>query len=203
MDKKKFDMKNYADVHTEKTVKGNDGTEIIVRDHISFADKNVMANEMLGYVLGIHDDAFVYESGEYEKYKLYTIAKYYTDIDTDDVDPEIVADYLVNNGMDTGINEIVSRDYEYVNSIYLNLYAALCGIYENDSSITKALRTSFGFLFNGEDITESIAKAEAVKDTLYEAVSTWKQVEKEKEEKINNGMLSVGGNVINFAKKKE
>ena len=75
--------------------------------------------------------------------------------------------------------------------------------YKDDKSITKAVRTSFGFLFNGEDITESMAKAEMTKDTIYNALSALREKEQEASEKINNGKLNVGGNLISFAKKKE
>lgn len=201
MEKRKIDFSKYADMHEEKVIKGKDGNEIIVRDHIPFADKEIMARDMITYTTVIHDDSCVYTSVELEKYKMFAIAKYYTDIDTEDADINDVADYMVNNGLIEEVSSVVNSDFSCVMNMYWLLYDALVETYRDDTSLSKAIRTSFGFLFNGEDITESLAKAEAMKDTVIEAVGALRKVEKEREENIDNGTLRVDGNVINFAKK--
>ena len=67
--------------------------------------------------------------------------------------------------------------------------------------VKKAIRTSFGFLFNGEDITESMAKAELTKDTMFKALDAINKKEQEEAEKMNDGKLRVAGNILNFAKR--
>ena len=201
MEKRKIDMSKYSEMCEIVTVEGKDGEKIFVRTHIPYEEKEKMATEMAERLIIIHDDSCVYKSHEFSKIKKFMVAKYYTDIDTDDLTPNDVSDFFINNEMWRMISQECGWDYTIVEDIFNALYKSVKKTYEDDKSLTKAIRTSFGFLFTGEDITESLAKAEAMKDTLYEAVGAWRQVEKEKEEKIDNGTLKVGGNIINFAKK--
>lgn len=203
MDKKKFDMKNYADAHKEKVCKANDGTEVIVRDHIAYADKEKMAEELLENTIVIHEDSCVYTASHLDKEKFYLMAKYYTNIDTEGEDLDDVVNYLINTDVIGEIKDFVEHDMDFVMVMYWSLYDALVAVYTDDNSLSKALRTSFGFLFNGEDITQTLAKAEATKDTMYEAYNLLNQKEKERAENIDKGTLTIGGNIINFAKKEE
>lgn len=203
MEKRKFDLSKYADDYECVRIDGRDGEFISVRSHIPYVEKENMAREMAERLVVIYDDSCVYKSSEYDKVKKYLVAKYYTNIDTDDHTPEEIADFFINNDMWHSIGRECGWDYTIAENIFNALYDAVKKTYEDDKSLTKALRTSFSFLFNGEDITESIAKAEAVKDTVYEAVNAWRKVEKDKEETIDNGTLKVGGNIINFAKKEK
>ena len=201
MEKRKIDLTKYADMHEEKTFKGNDGTEITVRNHISFVEKEALVNDLALSTIVDHDGSCVYTSSSFEKLRLYAIAKYYTDIDVEGYEFEDVADFIINNGLADEIDKYIGDDFDVVISIYWNTYYALETTYKDDGSLSKALRTSFGFLFNGEDITESLAKAEAAKDTVYGAIEAWRKVEKEKEENVHDGKMLVAGNMINFAKK--
>lgn len=201
MQKTKIDMSKYADMHEEKVLTGKDGHTITVRNHISYADKEAMAQEMAENVLTIHDDSCVYESYRYEVVKKYFIAKYYTDIDTDGVTEEEVADFLVNNELLGAIVAIIGVDFGVVLEIYELIKDAYIETYGDDKSLTKAIRTSFGFLFNGEDLTESMAKAEKTNSVLMNALEALQDKENEKSHKVDNGKLTIGGNIINFAKK--
>ena len=201
MQKTKIDMSKYADMHEEKVLTGKDGQTITVRDHISYAEKEAMAQEIAENVLTIHDDSCVYESYRYEVVEKYFIAKYYTDIDTDGVAEEDVADFLVNNELLGDIAAIIWTDFGIVLEIYELIKDAYIETYGDDKSLTKAIRTSFGFLFNGEDITESMAKAEKTNSVLMNALEALQDKEREKSQKVDNGKLTIGGNIINFAKK--
>jgi len=202
MEKRKFEFEKYADMHEEKEVTGKDGTKVTVRDHISYADKEAMANEMAEQLIMIHDDSCVYDSSEFDKIEKFMIAKYYTDIDTEGVEPKDIADFFINNEMMGDIREIMWRDYVEVEDIFWKLNESVTKTYEDDRCLTKALRTSFGFLFTGEDVTSSLIDAEDIKDKLFDAIGALRKVESEKEETIDNGKVMVGGNLINFAKKK-
>ena len=68
----------------------------------------------------------------------------------------------------------------------------LAGVLERDGG---------SFLFNGEDITESLAKAEMTKDTMFKALDAINKKEQEEKEKMNGGKLKVAGNILNFAKR--
>ena len=201
MEKRKIDMGKYADMFIEKAVKGIDGTEIAVRNHISYENKELLARELLENTMVIHDNSCVYMSGEMDKAKYSLIMKYYTDVDTDGVDAVDILNFLINNDMIEQIRKVVEEDFDFVMELYYKMFDAIVAIYEDDNSLTKAIRTSFGFLFNGEDITESLAKAEAAKDTLNDAMNALREKEKQRQEGIDKGTMKIGGAIINFAKK--
>ena len=203
MQKHKIDMSKYADMHEEKVIKGEDGTEITIRNRIPYIEKEAMAKEMAEYLLIIHDDSCIYLSSQLDKYEKYMIAKYYTDIDTEDADENEVADFLINNELMNEIGNYIWNDFDAVMRMFDALEDSVTKIYEDDKGLTKALRTSFGFLFTGEDVSESLAHITAEKGVIFDALKALSQVEKKKEETIDRGHLTVGGNVINFAKKTE
>lgn len=201
MEKRKYDLSKYTDMNKETVVRGVDNTEVTVCNHIPFITKEEMVHDLLTYTIGLHEDSCAYTSADIEKMRLYMIAKYYTDIDTEDVDPVAVADFLINNELINEIKQYINDDMDYVVGMYWTMLDAFMTTYEDDHSLKKMIKTSFGFLFNGEDITETLAKTEAAKDTIYGAITALREKEKEKEEKVDNGTLTIGGNVINFAKK--
>ena len=201
MEKRKFEFDRYAEMHDEKEVTGKDGTKVTVRNHIPYAEKEQMAIEMAEVLMMTHDDSCMFESHEYVKIEQYMIAKYYTDIDTDGVNPDDISNFFVNNDLFDDIKSVMWADYSYVERTFDKLVDAVKKTYDDDRSIRRALRTSFGFLFTGEDIAESMAHAEGIKDTLFEAIGALRKLESEREEKINDGRVMVGGNMISFAKK--
>lgn len=201
MRKKKIDFKKYADMHEEREMTGKDGTVIVVRNHISYEDKVQMAKDVIENYIMVHDDSCCYESYDIYAAKIMVIAKYYTNINTDDAEPYDVANFLINNELLEPIREYIHDDYFEAEDVYIAMLNAVEETYEDDMSLKKAIKTSFGFLFNGEDITESMAKAEMTKDTMYKALNALNQKEKEESEKMNDGKLNVGGNIISFAKR--
>lgn len=201
MKKKKFGLKKYNDMHDEITVQGKDGTEVTVRDHIPYTEKENMARELSETMIMVHDDSCMYESINFRKTMLFMIAKYYTNINTDNADIDDIADFMINNELDRKIKDVSEYDIKIVEEIYDDIYRAVVTTYDDDKSLTKAIRTSFGFLFTGEDVSESLAKAETVKDTLYNALNALHEKEEQQEKEIDDGMLNIGGNVISFSKK--
>lgn len=201
MTKKKYDLKKYADMCKEIKVHGADGTEVTVRSHIPYSEKMEMAQEWAGQTIMTHDESCVYISHEKDLYRIYMIAKYYTDIDTEDATPEEVADFMINNGIYVQAEDHIFDDMVVCDEIYDAIYRMYDKTYTDDKSLTKAIRTSFGFLFNGEDLTESMAKAEATKDVIYDAFSKIQAKEKEESERIDGGKLKINGNIIQFGKR--
>jgi hypothetical protein len=203
MEKRKIDLSAYYDVHEEETFEGKDGTKVTVRNHIPYMDKEAIAGEMAGQLLIIHDESCMYTSKDIKRKKLYMIAKYYTDIDVEEADEHQIADFLINNDLADQIENYVFDDWYLVEQIYLYIEKAVIKTYEDDKSLSKAIKTSFSSLLTGEDVGTTLANAEHVRDTLMDAVEALRQVNKEKEEQIDHGKMTVGGNVINFAKRKD
>ena len=201
MRKHKIDFKKYADKYDEVEVAGKDGTKVTVRTHIPYEDKVKMARELVEQGLMVHDDSICYEGYTLQALKMMKVLEYYTDVKTDDAEPFQVADFVINNEMWTGMSQAIDDDWGELCEIFYPMMNAVRSTFKDDRGLTKAIRTSFGFLFNGEDITESLAKAEATKDTVYKALGALQQKEQEEQENIHDGLLNVGGKVLNFSKK--
>ena len=201
MKKHKIEFKKYADMHDEVKVVGKDGTEVMVRTHIPYEEKVKLVREMLEEGMMIHDDSLIYEGYLMQAIQMKKILEYYTDVKVDNIAPEVIADFMVNNEIIGDIEDAIYKDWCAVQDIFFPMKNSVADTYQDDRSLTKALRTSFGFLFNGEDITESLAKAEATKETIYKAIGALREKEQEEKEKINNGKLMIGDNIINFAKR--
>lgn len=203
MDKQKIDLAKYADLCEEVQVKGKDGTVVTVRTHIPYSEKVALAQEWIEQTLMVHDDSCVYMSYESDLYRKYYIAKYYTDVDVEDATPEEVYNFMINNELYDDVNDRIMHDFDDVVMMYYAIYENYRDTYNDDRSLAKAVRTSFGFLFNGEDITESMAKAEMTKETIYKAFSALQEKEKAESTQLSDGgKLKVNGNILQFGKKK-
>lgn len=197
MDKKKIDFAKYNEMCEEKKVVGKDRTEITVRTHIPYRDKFKMARELVEQNVIIHNDSCAYDNYLDQAVWMLKILEYYTDVDTDGVDEEHAADFMINNEVYQKIHDIIENDLCAVEDIYFTMRDGVMTTFEDDKSLKTALKTSFGFLFNGEDVTESLAKAETVSGTLFDALAALRK----EDEKRNPGKIDVGGNILNFAKK--
>ena len=201
MKKHKINFKKYADMSEVVEVTGKDGTVVKVMTHIPYEKKLQMAQEILEEGLMIHDDSICYEGYVIHAVKMKKILEYYTDVNVDGADATEAADFLINNHLMNEIDNAIQDDWRYVLDIFYSMMNGILETYEDDKGLTKAIRTSFSFLFNVEDITESIAKAEAAKDTIYKAIGALNEKEKEEQEKMHDGLLTVGNNILNFSKR--
>lgn len=201
MKKKAIDFKKYADMHENKEIVGTDGTKVVVRDHISYANKVAMAVALVEANVMIHDDSVCYESFAMPAERIKGIMKYYTDVPVDDADAQEVADFAINNGLIGQIRDYIHDDYYEFEDVFVTLIRSVMDNYEDDQSLAKAIKTSFGFLFTGEDVTETLAKAEAAKDTVFDALGALREKEAQDESKMKDGKLKVEGKLLNFAKK--
>ena len=201
MKKKAIDFKKYADMHENKEIVGTDGTKVVVRDHISYANKVAMAVALVEENVMIHDDSVCYESFAMPAERIKGIMKYYTDVPVDDADAQEVADFAINNGLIGQIRDYIHDDYYEFEDVFVTLIRSVMDNYEDDQSLAKAIKTSFGFLFTGEDVTETLAKAEAAKDTVFDALGALREKETQDESKMKGGKLKVEGKLLNFAKK--
>ena len=201
MRKKKIDFKKYADMHEETTLTGKDGTEITVRNHISYEDKVNMCREILENCIMIHDDSCCYESVSINAERIKAVMKYYTNVPVDDAEASAVCDFVINNELIGQIRDYIYQDYMEAEDVYITMLNMVMDTSTDDMSLKKAIKTSFGFLFNGEDVTESLAKAEITKNTMFKALDAINKKEQEEASRIDGGRLNVGGNILNFARR--
>lgn len=78
------------------------------------------------------------------------------------------------------------------------MFANARDAYAAKNSLTEAIHKSFGFLFDGKDITETLAETQAVSGQMLDVVDQLNKAAK----KSDGGKIKAGGNVINIAKKK-
>lgn len=194
-------LKSYANACEEKELTGRDGVKVIVRSHIPYEQKIEFVRSVAEENIMVHEDSCCYKNYAWHPCWIYHIAKYYTDINVDEAEYSEIADFLINDDLLTQVEEAIFYDLIELEELYDGLIDSFKQTFDDDRSLRKAIRSSFGFLFTGEDITESLAKAEAAKDVIYKAVGALREKEKEESENIHSGTINLGGNIIDITKR--
>ncbi len=198
----KIEFGKYADMCATKEIAGADGVIVTVRNHIPYQSKIELATALVENCVMVHDDSCCYEWIDIHAERIKAILKYYTNIDVDDTPSYEVADFAINNELLNDIMDYIRDDLCEVENLFATIENGVIDSFDDDRSLRKAIRTSFGFLFNGEDITESLAKAELTKDAMYNAIKALNDKEKQEQTKLSDGKLKVGNNIVSFSKKK-
>lgn len=197
MEKKKYEM-HAADMDACVEVTIGDET-IHVLKHIPLERKVTMATELAEMLLVPNEElGIMTRSALQEVCEVYLVMKYYTDMDLTDVDVQTVFDWVIGHNAYMSVRDVVSNDVWYVTDMALETMENIETEYEKQNGLTHAIKTSFGFLFNGEDITETLAKSQQVSDQMIEVVGKLNEANR----KPDVGKVKVSGNVINIGKKK-
>lgn len=197
MEKKKFVMNTGDAYEVQQDVKVGDET-IHVRTHIPLAEKMMMASDIVQMIEVLDDELGIVTTSSLEDVcELYLILKYYTDVDLEGVEAQQVFDWLVGYGAVDTIRNIIDADYSYVETMMWRLSSNVEAEHRARNSLTHAVKTTFGFLFDGRDITETLAESRAVSDKMLDIVGRLNDTTKKEEA----GRVNVSGNVINIGKK--
>lgn len=199
MEKKKFKIAGCADLCDEHTIDVN-GEELTVRTHIPLEKKLAMAQELVTFISLIDDEnEIMSESHLYQVGLVYLTVLYYTNADLDDVNATDVFDWMINTGVyDQTLENLVYEDRYYVVEMAQAIYKNISNAYAVEHGLAHAVKKTFGFMFNGEDITETLAKSQAISDKMIDVVGKLNAAE---QPKSKDGGVKVGGNVIRIAKK--
>lgn len=158
---------------------------------IEWAERSMVFDEENGFAAVGHMATIVEE---------YLILKYFTDFPLDDLSPEEVHDYLHRSGTyDKLVRPIITGNMSPVWTMYCSLSENMKGQFEKSHSIGTLLKKTFGFLFTGEDISETLAKSADITNRMVEVMEVFK--EHSKDTKKNSPKMKVGGVTLNFAKK--
>ena len=172
---------------------------LTVRNHIPLEEKIKMVNELAGYVLMVDDENEVILENHTERVgTVYFVMKYYTDADLTDAEPADVYDWVVNNDAWDKISDWVGNDLFEVHEMQFAMQKNIEKAYEKEHSLGTAFRKSFGFLFNREDLAETLARTQEVSDQMLEVVGRLNEAGR----KPDGGRVNVGGNIISIGKKK-
>ena len=171
MEKQKYNITGDMERHDGIYVDVN-GERLLVVPHIPLAEKLAMANELVTFITLIDDDLeMISESHLYDVGLVYLTIKYYTDADLEDVEPSAVFDWVINSGAyDKDIEGIVYDDRNYVVKMASAIYINISNAYMQEHGLAHAVKKTFGFMFNGEDITETLAKSREVSETMIDVI---------------------------------
>lgn len=198
MEKKKYQMAP-ADYEIAEEVSVG-GETLHVKHRIPLEQKMQFASELAQMITVEDEEAGILTHSSLEDVcELYLIVKYYTDVDLDDVSVEQLYDWIIGHDAYVQIKDIVWHDLSYVQSMACTLFDNASLAYEKEHSLTHAIKTSFGFLFDGRDITEVLTESRGVGDQMLDVVERLNEAAKKEE----SGRVKVAGNVINIGKKQK
>lgn len=185
-----------------ETVTGVDGKSIEVKSAIPYEEKEQMAKEYVAYTTVLDEENYVvYESYQTELIELLLTCKYYTNIDTEEMQDEhswkILYDYLAANKMLEELRRIVQNDFYRVLGIGSYISDSLKKTFEAKHSLSVRLLKTFGSILTEEDMAETLAKSEEVNSVMLDLIGAYK------EKSANKTMRTGNGTVVNFSKKKK
>ena len=179
---------------------------VCVKTWLPYSEMEAMAIEMAERTLLFDNETGVACIGHRESMvKGYLMAKYFTDLDVENCEPEEVYDILMNSGLYEKIEGQVVEIIWRVDDIYRALCKNMISTYERENSLAYKLEKTFGFLFSGEDVTETMAKSELINEQMIDMLGVFLNHKKEQEMlnvgKQDKAKLRVGGALVNLAKK--
>jgi len=140
MEKRKLDMSKAHDVY--EIMELNAGDEVItVRTHIPYEQKVSMANELVELTVVPNDKLGICYTVGSGLVRRFLTAKYYTNIDTEDVSMEDIYDYLVNMDIVDHLDQIIYNDYVHVACMYEEMRGAVIKAYEAEHSLAQLAKS--------------------------------------------------------------
>lgn len=197
---------NYGILDELETVEvcGKNGDKILVKKRISYKEKEEMAQELASSDFLFDDESDVcHLNYKYPLLRVYLIAKYYTNIDVNDIENEDdyrrLFDYITWNELYDQVYDVICSDFEgFVREVSWRLSDSAKAIHETVTSLGYKIMQTFDFLFTGEDIVQQIASAEGINEKMIDAFKALKE-----RENLSGGKGKVvsSGAVLNMSKK--
>lgn len=139
----------------------------------------------------------VYEAYTVELVLVICMLRYYTDLDMTEYESEegwyTLYDILESHGI---LNHLLARlapDLERVRAIYATIREASAKTFQHRHSLDYLAKKSFGSLLSTEDITETIAKASDMNNTMVDLVDAFSKLG-------TPGKMATGG-LLQFARR--
>lgn len=130
---------------------------------------------MSGTLVFDEEAGIAYEAYNAELIRAFLILKYYTDMDLAEYDNSegrcAVHDALASHGLWREIMEIVDLDMDDVDVIAYKLGSSARRSFEEKHSLSRMLMKTFGALLGTEDLTQTVAKAEALNGKLIDMLA--------------------------------
>lgn len=130
---------------------------------------------MSGTLVFDEEAGIAYEAYNAELIRAFLILKYYTDLDFAEYDNLeercAIHDALASHGLWREIMEIVDADMDDVDVIACKLGSSARRSFEEKHSLSHMLMKTFGALLGTEDLTQTVAKAEALNGKLIDMLA--------------------------------
>ena len=155
------------------------GQEVTVKDRVPYKDKLDMAEEFVARVTVFNEEmGIAYESHLEHAVGVYCRLKLYTDADMakydgyegllqlmDDIEYDNYDEFL----------EYIQKDSRLFNDVCFSMMFNVKELYEEEHSLRHKVAASFGFLFDGKDITETMAQAREINEPMIELLGAIKK----------------------------
>lgn len=130
---------------------------------------------MSGTLVFDEEAGIAYEAYNAELIRAFLVLKYYTDLDLAEYNnPEgrcAVHDALASHGLWREIMDIVDADMDDVDVIAYKLGGSARRSFEEKRSLSRMVMKTFGALLGTEDLTQTVAKAEALNGKLIDMLA--------------------------------
>lgn len=131
---------------------------------------------MSGTVVFDEEAGIAYEAYNADLIRAFLILKYYTDLELAEYDNAegryAIYDVLASHGLWRKIMDIVELDMDDVDVIAFKLGSSARRSFEEKHSLSRMLMKTFGALLGTEDLTQTVAKAEALNGKLIDMLAT-------------------------------
>lgn len=146
------------------------GQEVSVKNHVSYQEKMDAAEEYVAMAAVFDEEHGVCCMSPYEDaVKKYMKLKTYAGLDMsnyngveglcrlmDDIDAMPIGEF----------EEFVDRDWTVLNGLAYTIYYNVECVFEKEHSLEHRVKTSFGFLLDGKDLTQTLAEAREVNEQM-------------------------------------
>lgn len=150
------------------------GQEVNCKDRAQYRDKLDAAEEYVAMASVFNEEVGVAYMTHLEKpVEVYYTLKLYTDADLSEyegIDGLVtIMDKLEYEAYDE-LCEFAQKDLEVFRDMVFKLFYNACEIFEKTNSLEHNVKTSFKFLFDGKDITETMAQAREINEQMIDSL---------------------------------
>lgn len=156
------------------------GQEVSVKDHVSYQQKMDAAEECVAMSAVFDEEhGLCYMSPYEEAAKKYMELKTYAGLDMsnyngidglcklmDDIDEMPIDEF----------EEFVEHDWRVLCDLAYTIYYNVEAVFEKEYSLEHRVKTSFGFLLDGKDLTQTLAEAREVNEQMIDHLGAIAQV---------------------------
>lgn len=156
------------------------GQETLVKDRIPYKEKMDAAEEFAALATVFNEElGIAYDSPLSDAVEKYILLKYYTGID--------MSAYAEYDGLcqmmdDIGeypiddLGSVVQEDWRVLWDLCYQVRSSVEAAFEKEHSLAHRIQTSFGFLFEGKDLTQTLAEAREVNEQMIDHLGAIAQV---------------------------